>query len=90
MFTFPAFADTAPEMSGMQRLAIGGYDTVAYLLSEKRSLVVLNTRPSGMTRVGNLPTRRTSISSLQIQRSTQLNMTGIVHWAWHTRMATKT
>jgi hypothetical protein len=30
MFTFPAFADTAPEMSGMPRLAIGGYDTVAY------------------------------------------------------------
>jgi YHS domain len=29
-FTFPAFADTAPEMSGMPRLAIGGYDTVAY------------------------------------------------------------
>jgi hypothetical protein len=26
----PAFADTAPEMSGMPRLAIGGYDTVAY------------------------------------------------------------
>jgi hypothetical protein len=30
MFTFPAFADTTPEMSGMPRLAIGGYDTVAY------------------------------------------------------------
>ena len=30
MFALPAFADTAPEMSGMQRLAIGGYDTVAY------------------------------------------------------------
>jgi hypothetical protein len=30
MFVSPAFADTAPEMSGMPRLAIGGYDTVAY------------------------------------------------------------
>jgi hypothetical protein len=30
MFVFPAFADTAPAMSGMPRLAIGGYDTVAY------------------------------------------------------------
>jgi hypothetical protein len=30
MFAFPAFADTAPKMSGMPRLAIGGYDTVAY------------------------------------------------------------
>jgi hypothetical protein len=26
----PAFADTAPSMDGMPRLAIGGYDTVAY------------------------------------------------------------
>jgi YHS domain-containing protein len=25
-----AFADTAPDMTGMPRLAIGGYDTVAY------------------------------------------------------------
>ncbi len=30
MFVLPAFADTVPEMSGMPRLAIGGYDTVAY------------------------------------------------------------
>jgi hypothetical protein len=30
MIAFPAFADTAPEMGGMPRLAIGGYDTVAY------------------------------------------------------------
>jgi hypothetical protein len=30
MFTLPVLADTAPEMSGMPRLAIGGYDTVAY------------------------------------------------------------
>jgi hypothetical protein len=30
MGIFPAFADTTPEMSGMPRLAIGGYDTVAY------------------------------------------------------------
>ena len=30
MFTFPAFADMAPEMGGKPRLAIGGYDTVAY------------------------------------------------------------
>ncbi len=29
-FAAPAFADTAPEMTGMPRLAIGGYDTVAY------------------------------------------------------------
>jgi hypothetical protein len=28
--TLPALADTAPEMTGMPRLAIGGYDTVAY------------------------------------------------------------
>jgi hypothetical protein len=27
---FPAFADTAPSMDGTPRLAIGGYDTVAY------------------------------------------------------------
>src|ERR1700727_1366645 len=30
IFALPAFADTAPTMSGMPRLAIGGYDTVAY------------------------------------------------------------
>ncbi len=30
LFATPAFADTAPEMSGTPRLAIGGYDTVAY------------------------------------------------------------
>jgi hypothetical protein len=30
MLALPAFADTAPEMSGTPRLAIGGYDTVAY------------------------------------------------------------
>jgi hypothetical protein len=30
MFALPALADTAPEMSGTPRLAIGGYDTVAY------------------------------------------------------------
>jgi hypothetical protein len=30
MFALPAFADTAPSMDGMPRLAIGGYDTVAY------------------------------------------------------------
>src|ERR1700709_1295872 len=30
ILAFPAFADTAPQMSGMPRLAIGGYDTVAY------------------------------------------------------------
>jgi len=35
MLTFPAFADTAPEMSGMPRLAIGGYDTVAYFTRGK-------------------------------------------------------
>ena len=29
-FVSPAFADTAPSMDGMPRLAIGGYDTVAY------------------------------------------------------------
>ena len=30
MIALPALADTAPEMSGAPRLAIGGYDTVAY------------------------------------------------------------
>jgi hypothetical protein len=30
IFALPAFADTAPEMSGMPLLAISGYDTVAY------------------------------------------------------------
>ena len=35
MFAFPAFADTAPEMSGIPRLAIGGYDTVAYFTAGK-------------------------------------------------------
>ncbi len=30
LFAYPAFADTAPSMDGMPRLAIGGYDTVAY------------------------------------------------------------
>jgi uncharacterized protein YaiE (UPF0345 family) len=30
IFALPAFADSAPSMSGMPRLAIGGYDTVAY------------------------------------------------------------
>ena len=30
LFTGPAFADTAPSMDGTPRLAIGGYDTVAY------------------------------------------------------------
>jgi hypothetical protein len=30
MIAFPALADTTPNMSGMPRLAIGGYDTVAY------------------------------------------------------------
>src|SRR6202161_4633697 len=30
MLASPAFADTAPSMDGMPRLAIGGYDTVAY------------------------------------------------------------
>jgi hypothetical protein len=34
-FAFPAFADTAPKMSGMPRLAIGGYDTVAYFTAGK-------------------------------------------------------
>jgi hypothetical protein len=29
-FAFRAFADTAPQMSGTPRLAIDGYDTVAY------------------------------------------------------------
>jgi hypothetical protein len=35
MFALPALADTAPEMSGMPRLAIGGYDTVAYFTAGK-------------------------------------------------------
>ena len=30
MLALPAFADTAPSMDGSPRLAIGGYDTVAY------------------------------------------------------------
>ena len=30
MLVSPVLADTAPEMTGMPRLAIGGYDTVAY------------------------------------------------------------
>jgi hypothetical protein len=30
MFSYPALADTAPDMAGSPRLAIGGYDTVAY------------------------------------------------------------
>ena len=35
MFAFPALADTAPPMTGMPRLAIGGYDTVAYFTAGK-------------------------------------------------------
>ena len=31
----PAFADTAPNMTGVPRLAIGGYDTVAYFTEGK-------------------------------------------------------
>ena len=30
LLVFPALGDTAPEMTGASRLAIGGYDTVAY------------------------------------------------------------
>ena len=30
LLVFPALGDVAPEMSGTPRLAIGGYDTVAY------------------------------------------------------------
>jgi hypothetical protein len=30
VLSVPALADSAPEMTGMPRLAIGGYDTVAY------------------------------------------------------------
>src|ERR1700721_430634 len=30
LLIFPALADVVPEMSGAPRLAIGGYDTVAY------------------------------------------------------------
>ena len=30
LFAYPALADTAPSMDGTPRLAIGGYDTVAY------------------------------------------------------------
>ena len=33
--TLPALADTAPDMTGMPRLAIGGYDTVAYFTKGK-------------------------------------------------------
>ncbi len=33
--TSPVFADTAPDMTGMPRLAIGGYDTVAYFTKGK-------------------------------------------------------
>jgi hypothetical protein len=35
LLAFPASADTVPEMSGMPRLAIGGYDTVAYFTRGK-------------------------------------------------------
>ena len=38
MIALPALADTAPEMSGMPRLAIGGYDTVAYFTLGKAVL----------------------------------------------------
>jgi YHS domain len=30
LFAYPVSADTSPSMDGMPRLAIGGYDTVAY------------------------------------------------------------
>ena len=34
-FVLPALADTAPDMNGTPRLAIGGYDTVAYFTAGK-------------------------------------------------------
>jgi hypothetical protein len=35
MFAFPAFADRAPQASGMPRLAIGGHDIVAYFYCQR-------------------------------------------------------
>jgi hypothetical protein len=34
-FALPVLADTAPNMTGMPRLAIGGYDIVAYFTKGK-------------------------------------------------------
>jgi hypothetical protein len=57
-FVSPAFADTAPSMDGMPRLAIGGYDTVAISLSARPYPVVWTIRLCGMTRAGNLLRKR--------------------------------
>jgi hypothetical protein len=89
LFACPAFADTAPSMDGMPRLAIGGYDTVAYFTVGRQFLVVLTIRLSGMTRAGNSLTNRISISSSRIQKNMRLNMMVIAPWASHTRTATK-
>jgi hypothetical protein len=55
-FALPAFADTAPEVSGTP-ISIDSYDTVAYFSVGKAILVVLTTRLFGIGRGG--PSQRT-------------------------------
>ena len=87
LFACPAFADTAPSMDGMPRLAV--MIPLLILLSERQFLVALTIRLSGMTRAGNSPTNRISISSSLIQKNMRLNMMVIAPWASPGRTATK-
>ncbi len=86
---FPALGDVAPQMSGTPRLAIGGYDTVAYHTVGKAVPGKLSIKRYGMMPAGSFPARKISISSPKIPRNTQPSMTGTAPWALRMRTATK-
>ena len=65
---FPALGDVAPEMSGTPRLAIGGYDTVAYHTVGKPFQASWNIRWYGTTPAGSSPARKISTSSPKIPK----------------------
>ena len=89
LFACPAFADTAPRMDGMPRLAIGGYDTVAYFTVGVAVPGSLHYQTVWHDARWHSPIRRTSLSSSPIQRNMRLNMMVIAPWASPTRTATK-
>ena len=64
------------------RLAIGGYDTVAYFTDAKAVPGKPEFKMNGTTQLGNLPVRRTATCLLRTRITMPRNTMAIVPWAY--------
>ena len=89
LFACPAFADTAPSMDGMPRLAIGGYDTVAYFTVGKAVPGSLDYQTVWHDARWQFASKQDLDLFHANQKNMRLNMTVIAPWASPGRTATK-